>query len=142
MKYNLEEIEKVCSDSKTMAEAARRLNININTFRRLNRKYNLIETNQPGKGINRKRPSIPLNEILDGKHPTYGTYKLKKRLFKEEIKQNKCELCGIYEWMGKEISCELDHINGISSDHRIDNLRILCPNCHSQTDTYRSKKRI
>ena len=142
MKYDLDNIKNVCLTSKSMAEAARKLNIHINTFRRLNRKYNLVQTNQPGKGIKRKKiKCISLQEIIDGLHPDYGTYKLKMRLIKEKIKENKCEICGVYEWCGLELRCELDHINGNSRDHRIENLRMLCPNCHSQTDTYRSKKR-
>jgi hypothetical protein len=141
MKYDLDSIRNVCLTSKSMAEAARKLNIHINTFRRLNRKYNLIETNQPGKGIKRKVKSTDLYEIINGLHPNYGTYKLKLRLFKERIKENKCEICDISEWCNMELKCELDHINGDSRDHRLENLRILCPNCHSQTDTYRSKKR-
>lgn len=52
----------------------------------------------------------------------------------------KCTKCGISEWLGKKISLHLDHINGISSDNRLENLRLLCPNCHSQTATYCRKK--
>jgi len=60
---------------------------------------------------------------------------------KEGLKENKCEginniKCGISEWAGMELKCELDHINSDSTDHRLRNLRILCPNCHAQTETY------
>ena len=51
----------------------------------------------------------------------------------------KCQICGISEWMGESLVLEIDHINGISNDHRLENLRILCPNCHSQTPTYKMK---
>jgi 5-methylcytosine-specific restriction endonuclease McrA len=61
---------------------------------------------------------------------------LKKRLIKEGYKEYKCEICGINSWMGKELSLQLDHINGINNDNRIENLRLLCPNCHSQTETF------
>lgn len=79
---------------------------------------------------------IPLEEILAGDHPYYQTLKLKKRLVKEGIFENKCSSCEIDMWQGKEISLQLDHINGDNSDHRKENLRLLCPNCHSQTDTW------
>jgi hypothetical protein len=83
--------------------------------------------------------SIPLSEILDGKHPYYQTFKLNKRLIKEKILEDKCSICGIKEWNGKKINMHLDHINGISSDHVLSNLRLVCPNCHSQTETYCGK---
>jgi len=79
---------------------------------------------------------ISLDEILAGDHPYYQTYKLRNRLIKEGIKHNKCERCGITEWNGKELSFQLEHIDGNSYNHSLNNLMIICPNCHSQTDTY------
>jgi hypothetical protein len=84
---------------------------------------------------------IELNEILEGLHPTYQTLKLKKRLLKEKILDNKCSSCGLEEWMGKEISLHLDHIDGDNHNHKFKNLRLLCPNCHSQTDTWCGKNK-
>jgi 5-methylcytosine-specific restriction endonuclease McrA len=82
---------------------------------------------------------IPLSEILDGKHPYYQTNKLRLRLFSEGIKVKQCEVCGIEKWNGLELSFELDHIDGNRTNHILKNIRILCPNCHSQTLTYRGK---
>ena len=84
---------------------------------------------------------IPTIEILEGRHPYYQTLKLKKRLIKEGIKENKCDICGITEWNGKLISMQLDHINGDSHNHKLENLRMICPNCHSQTETYCGKNK-
>lgn len=64
---------------------------------------------------------------------------LKRRLVREGVLEYKCAVCGINEWLGQEISLQLDHINGVNNDHRAENLRFLCPNCHSQTDTYGGK---
>lgn len=64
---------------------------------------------------------------------------LKRRLVRENVLEYKCAICGINEWLGQEISLQLDHINGVNNDHRADNLRFLCPNCHSQTNTYAGK---
>ena len=83
-----------------------------------------------------KGTGFPINDILDGKHPYYPTSKLSKRLIKENIFINECSRCKISSWEGESIVLHLDHINGISTDHRLDNLRLLCPNCHSQTETY------
>ncbi len=99
-----------------------------------------LKKNQSGKGISKKKKDgngkFALTEILEGKHPKYKTNNLKWRLFEEGIKSNKCEECKVSDWNGKELICELDHINGNPKDHRLENLRILCPNCHSQTDTF------
>ena len=68
-----------------------------------------------------------------------GSSLLKKKILKEGLKEQKCENCGLTEWMGKPIKLELHHINGDNTDNRIENLQILCPNCHSYTDNYGGK---
>ena len=80
----------------------------------------------------------PLTEILV-KGSSYQSFKLKNRLLIEGLKQHKCESCGLKEWFGTAIPLELHHINGDNTDHRFHNLRLLCPNCHAQTDSYRRK---
>ena len=67
-----------------------------------------------------------------------GLY-VKNILLKESIIENKCSKCGIDEWIGEEIVLEIDHINGNNRDNRIENLRLLCPNCHSQTSNWRGR---
>ncbi len=71
----------------------------------------------------------------------YSTHALHKRLVQEGLKQERCEKCGIIDWLGESVSFELDHINGNPRDHRIENLRMLCPNCHSQTETWRGRNK-
>lgn len=70
---------------------------------------------------------------------------IKRRLLDAGILKNACDECGISEWRGKPLSVQIDHKNGKPNDHRIENLRMLCPNCHSQTETFggrNSQKRI
>jgi len=85
-------------------------------------------------------PKQPLTDILK-ENNYFNTNSLKLRLFKENVKERKCEVCFNTEWLGKPIPLELDHINGINTDNRLQNLKILCPNCHAQTDTYRGRNK-
>lgn len=64
---------------------------------------------------------------------------LRRFIIKNKLLPYKCNVCGVTEWNGRTLSLELDHINGINNDNRIENLRFLCPNCHSQTTTYGSR---
>lgn len=64
---------------------------------------------------------------------------LRRYIIKNNLIPYKCAICGCVEWQGKTLSLELDHINGINNDNRLENLRFLCPNCHSQTSTYGSR---
>ena len=80
----------------------------------------------------------PLHLILQSR--SRGT--IKRRLLDAGILKNVCDECGISEWRGKRLSIQIDHVNGVKDDHRIENLRMLCPNCHSQTDTFAAKNRL
>ena len=87
------------------------------------------------------KPIIDLKDILI-ENSTYQSHKLKKRLFSVKLKEPKCEECG---WAkispDGRVPLELDHINGRRHDNRIENLRILCPNCHSLQITHRGKNK-
>ena len=88
----------------------------------------------------KRGPNRPVEYYLKEDFPTVS-YRLKNRLIKEGIKTHKCEICGIEEWMGQPTPLELDHINGKHDDNRLENLRVICPNCHAQTSTYRGKNK-
>lgn len=106
----------------------------ISTTHFLGQKSNL------GKKIPRN-PIYKITEILV-QNSTFQSHKLKKRLFSEKIKKPKCEICS---WakvsVDGRIPLELDHINGDHHDNRINNLRILCPNCHSLQSTHRGRNK-
>lgn len=85
---------------------------------------------------NRHRYITPLDELMT-ENSSYNRGNLKRRLLNDGILKNECALCGLQnEWNGKSIIHHLDHINGVHNDHRLENLRMICPNCHSQTPTY------
>jgi 5-methylcytosine-specific restriction endonuclease McrA len=89
------------------------------------------------RGEIRTRPlGRPLSEVmLRGG----SRHNVKARLLRAGLLENHCQICGLEAWLGRPLSIHIDHINGIRNDHRLENLRMLCPNCHSQTDTYSGK---
>lgn len=111
-------------------ETVKRLNIDISHLKATNK-----------NNISFKK--IPTEQLLV-KNRFTNTKDLKKRLIKENLLNNICYICSIPPmWNDKKLSLHLDHINGDNTDNRLENLRILCPNCHSQTETYcgaKSKK--
>jgi len=85
------------------------------------------------------RPRIPDDDafVLNG---SLARHVVKKRIMRDKLLDYKCSCCGLGDsWNGKMLSLQLDHINGINNDHRLENLRFLCPNCHTQQDTYAAK---
>lgn len=142
MKVTDQQIIEAAQSSLTMREAAIKIGLHESSFIPRAKRLGVYNTNQSRKGIT-KLPhetagrTIPIAEILEGKHPQYGTSHLKRRLFKERIKQEKCEGCGITD--GAVL--QLDHKNGDSTDHRLINLQILCANCHSLTSTFAGKNK-
>lgn len=96
--------------------------------------------NQSRKGIPHFEHRKDVSEFLiTGKLTTSHTLKLK--LFESGLKERRCEVCKNTEWNNKPIPLELDHINGERTNNTLENLRILCPNCHAQTPTYKTKNR-
>jgi hypothetical protein len=82
------------------------------------------------------KEGMPLEAILVERSTYADTGRLKRRLIRSGLLRDVCYECGISEWRGRKLVLHLDHIDGVGDDHRLANLRLLCPNCHSQTNTY------
>lgn len=88
------------------------------------------------------RKSTPLVKLLVENSPVSNNQTLKRRLIKASLLQYACALCEITKWLNAPLTLHLDHVNGVNNDYRIENLRLLCPNCHSQTPTYCGRNRM
>lgn len=150
-RWTLDEFKNVISNSYSFNEVLTKLKLS-GSGRRTVKKYIAIFNldvshfkgrQNSGNKTNFRRNKIPLNELLViANNDLYSTFNLKNRLLKEGLLKNICYECGqSNSWNGKELKLQLDHKNGNRIDNRLENLRILCPNCHSQTDTYAGKNK-
>jgi hypothetical protein len=147
MKYSKEILEKLVNSSNNFSEVTRKLGLKtfygnrqtvkkyITLFNIDTKHFRLTSTGNCGK-MNK----IKLEDILVENSKYIYTSDLKKKLYKYGLKLRFCEICGQDEnWKGKKLSLILDHINGINNDNRIENLRIVCPNCNSTLETHGGK---
>ena len=130
------------NNSSSIADALRFLNkirngMNYNLFKKYCNIYN-INIKFKKKPVKKMRKRSVYEWLVYGSMISSG--KLKEKLYKEGLKERKCELCGQDEnWNGKKMSLILDHINGDHSDNRLENLRIVCPNCNATLSTHGGK---
>lgn len=148
-KYSKENLSKLVKDSKSIAQVIQKLKdkgetSKPETIKKYIQKYNLDVSHFTGQRWNKSmsinhNAQIPLEKILQ-EGINYRGDTLKKRLIEAGLLEYKCKCGNTGEWLGKPIVLELHHINGNHFDNRLENLQILCPNCHSQTNSYRKKK--
>ncbi len=131
-------IAKAVELNKYMIDAAKSVGLKYNTFIRRAKKLNVYRPNKENVGLRKgSLPKYSIDDILSGKCPHYRTHDVKIRLIRNGIKKEICESCGQKPfWNDKKLVLQLDHVNGINNDHRLENLQLLCPNCHTQTSTY------
>lgn len=146
--YTDEDVKVAFESSNCIAEILEKLDLkaaggNYATIKRkflkLGLDYTSLSLNgrswSAGKKLGYKQP---IEYYLVKGRPT-TSHNLRLRLISEGLKEHRCESCGLTEWLGDPIPLELDHIDGDHDNNLIDNLQILCPNCHAKTDTYRGK---
>lgn len=150
-KWTLEQLKNAAKTARSVRQVIKTIGLipaggNYFQIRKYLKQYKIDTTHFKGRGWNKglripKEPVIPLVAILT-KGSTFQSYKLKRRLLAAGLKSPKCEDCG---WAKRapdgRLPLELDHINGDSNDNRLDNLRVLCPNCHSLQPTHRGKNK-
>jgi hypothetical protein len=152
-KYTQEAFIQAWLSSKTVGEVARKLGCNHSgggyvVLRMAARELNLRTDHMVEYGLNdgpgyNHFKCIPLAQIMVENSSYINATRLKIRLLREGLLIPRCygQNCGLTDWHGKPISLQLDHINGNNLDHRLENLRLLCPNCHSQTETFAGKNK-
>lgn len=151
MKYNDEQFKQIVTESFSIRQVINKLGLveaggNYFIAKKRIQKLGLNVEHFTGRSQLKTKdkwlPKIPLEEILV-ENSTYGggTYKLKNRLLNEGFFEKKCYNCGGISWLDKPMPLELEHINGNRFDNRIENLTLLCPNCHALTPTYRGKNK-
>jgi hypothetical protein len=145
-KYSEEDFVEAVKSSTSIRQTLSTLGLspsggNYICVRRYVEELGLETSHWLGKAHNKGKTLPPRRDLKEYlvDNSNYSSNSLRKRLIREGFKEGKCESCGITEWNGKPAPLELDHINGIRTDNRLENLRIICPNCHAQTDTYRGK---
>lgn len=148
--YKRENLEIIVKESYSLAEVLRKIGLrdmgsNFKTLRKYIKLYDIDTSHFRGQTWNKGlywtdyTSYNKLDDILKD-NVNFRATTLKNRLVKEGLKEYKCEKCGNKgEWMGEKFTLELHHINGNHFDNRLENLQILCPNCHSQTKTFRNK---
>jgi Homeodomain-like domain/HNH endonuclease len=129
-RYDWEEIGAYYAAGHSAAECRRRFGFGVNAWADAIR-----------RGAIPPRPRLePLERVLASGRRRSRQH-VKVRLLMAGLKEERCESCGLVDWRGRPLSLELHHVNGDGQDNRLENLRLLCPNCHSQTDTWGARNK-
>lgn len=147
-KYNEQQLRAAIKNSASLAQTLKALGVapfggNYHVLRRAIKHFHLDTSHFTGQLWNKGRmvgAKQPLRKYLNNEIQIRSS-QLKKRLLSEGLFVRICSSCLNAKWLGQPIPLELDHIDGNHSDNQLSNLRLLCPNCHALTPTYRGKNR-
>ncbi|WP_157592586.1 HNH endonuclease signature motif containing protein [Solirubrobacter soli] len=146
-RYARDELEAAVAVSATMTEVLRHFGLrpaggNHRVLRHWLTEWEISTEHFTGTPPPRGREPIPLEDVLV-ESSQYSRRSLKQRLYDTGLKDRVCELCGQNElWNGRHMSLVLDHINGRADDNRLENLRIVCPNCNATLETHCGKANL
>lgn len=143
---NEKELIKIAKSSRSMLDASKKLGIPSTTFRRNAKRLGVYKTNQGCKGIKKNNSLYYTKKSFISDALVYGkkrsSKKTKEILIKLKIKKEVCEICGqLPIWNKEKLTLQLHHIDGNCLNNSLDNLIIVCPNCHTQTKFWGFKNR-
>lgn len=139
LQEKLPEILRWIEEGQSKAYMARKLDCSPQTIARFIQRQGIkYAGNQSGKGFEKQRPSMTLEEYLHNSLDIQSN-KVRIKLLTEGLKKHQCERCGNTEWLGQPIPLELHHIDGDKNHNELSNYELLCPNCHAFTESYRGK---
>jgi 5-methylcytosine-specific restriction endonuclease McrA len=152
-KYTKEKLQEIANKHFSFRQMLLELGLkeaggNYANIQRRCKEYGIDTSHFFGQGWNKKNhPSFgknttPLNEFFSKRTKKIASSKVKARLINNGLKEYECNRCGMSEWMGKRLVIELHHKNGNPTDNRLENLQLLCPNCHSQTHNYCKREEL
>jgi hypothetical protein len=130
-RYDWTEVQHYYDEGHSVTECQERFGFARETWNAARRRGDVVA-----------RPhATPIEQLLVVKQEPGGRWNLKRRLIADGLKEPRCERCGIDAWLGEPLTLALHHINGDNRDDRLENLTLLCPNCHSQTENFAGRNR-
>ena len=133
---NLQKIKALLSEHVPLLSISKEIGVKYQTLIKYLKLYNIeYNTNQCKKGFSTVKKCVDLQDIFENKKPITSSI-FRDRLIREGYKEYKCECCGNTEWIGEPIPLEVHHKNGNHYDNRLDNVEIICSNCHSVKHKY------